>query len=112
MKTYPGVEGSAAASEDDVLKLGQGLGYDARARNLHAAAKQIVELGHFPDTLERIKALKGAGDYTAAAIGSLAFDIPAAVVDGNVYRALSRYFGIDTPNNSTQGKKELAELAQ
>ena len=112
MKTYPKVEDLAAASEDDVLKLWQGLGYYSRARNLHAAAKQIVELGHFPDTLEGIKALKGVGDYTAAAIGSFAFDIPAAVVDGNVYRVLSRYFGIDTPINSTQGKKEFAALAQ
>ena len=112
MKNYPKVEDLAAASEDDVLKLWQGLGYYSRARNLHAAARQIVELGHFPDTLEGIKALKGVGDYTAAAIGSFAFDIPAAVVDGNVYRVLSRYFGIDTPINSTQGKKEFAALAQ
>ena len=112
MKTYPKVEDLAAASEDDVLKLWQGLGYYSRARNLHAAAKQIVELGHFPDTLEGIKQLKGVGDYTAAAIGSFAFDIPAAVVDGNVYRVLARYFGIDTPINSTQGKKEFAALAQ
>ena len=112
MKTYPKVEDLAAASEDDVLKLWQGLGYYSRARNLHTAAKQIVVLGHFPDTLEGIKALKGVGDYTAAAIGSFAFDIPAAVVDGNVYRVLSRYFGIDTPINSTQGKKEFAALAQ
>ena len=112
MKTYPKVEDLAAASEDDVLKLWQGLGYYSRARNLHTAARQIVELGHFPDTLEGIKALKGVGDYTAAAIGSFAFDIPAAVVDGNVYRVLSRYFGIDTPINSTQGKKEFAALAQ
>ena len=74
MKTYPKVEDLAAASEDDVLKLWQGLGYYSRARNLHTAAKQIVELGHFPDTLEGIKALKGVGDYTAAAIGSFAFD--------------------------------------
>ena len=112
MKTYPKVEDLAAASEDDVLKLWQGLGYYSRARNLHTAAKQIVALGRFPDTLEGIKALKGVGDYTAAAIGSFAFDIPAAVVDGNVYRVLSRYFGIDTPINSTQGKKEFAALAQ
>ena len=109
---YPTVEALAAASEDDVLKLWQGLGYYSRARNLHAAAKQIVEMGKFPDTLEGIKSLKGVGDYTAAAIGSFAFDIPAAVVDGNVYRVLSRYFGIDTPINSTQGKKEFAALAQ
>lgn len=112
MAQYPTVEALAAASEDDVLKLWQGLGYYSRARNLHAAAKQIVEMGKFPDTLEGIKSLKGVGDYTAAAIDSFAFDIPAAVVDGNVYRVLSRYFGIDTPINSTQGKKEFAALAQ
>lgn len=112
MAQYPTVEALAAASEDDVLKRWQGLGYYSRARNLHAAAKQIVEMGKFPDTLEGIKSLKGVGDYTAAAIGSFAFDIPAAVVDGNVYRVLSRYFGIDTPINSTQGKKEFAALAQ
>lgn len=112
MAQYPKVEDLAAASEDEVLRLWQGLGYYSRARNLHAAAKQIVALGKFPDTLENIKALKGVGDYTAAAIGSFAFDIPVAVVDGNVYRVLSRYFGIDTPINSTQGKKEFAALAQ
>ena len=112
MRTYPTVEDLAAASEDDVLKLWQGLGYYSRARNLHAAAKQIVALGAFPKTIEGIKSLKGVGDYTAAAIGSFAFDIPAAVVDGNVYRVLARYFGIETPINSTQGKKEFAALAQ
>lgn len=112
MAQYPTVEDLAAAHEDEVLKLWQGLGYYSRARNLHTAAKQIVALGHFPDTLEGIKQLKGVGDYTAAAIGSFAFDIPAAVVDGNVYRVLARFFGIDTPINSTQGKKEFAALAQ
>ena len=112
MQTYPQVEDLAAASEDDVLKLWQGLGYYSRARNLHTAAKQIVALGDFPNTLDGIKSLKGVGDYTAAAIGSFAFNLPAAVVDGNVYRVLSRYFGIDTPINSTQGKKEFAALAQ
>lgn len=112
MAQYPTVEDLAAAHEDEVLKLWQGLGYYSRARNLHTAAKQIVALGRFPDTLEGIKQLKGVGDYTAAAIGSFAFDIPAAVVDGNVYRVLARYFGIDTPINSTQGKKEFAALAQ
>ena len=112
MQTYPQVEDLATASEDDVLKLWQGLGYYSRARNLHAAARQIVALGEFPNTLDGIKSLKGVGDYTAAAIGSFAFNLPAAVVDGNVYRVLSRYFGIDTPINSTQGKKEFAALAQ
>ena len=112
MAQYPTVEDLAAASGDEVLKLWQGLGYYSRARNLHAAAQQIVALGKFPDTLDGIKALKGVGDYTAAAIGSFAFDIPAAVLDGNVYRVLARYFGIDTPINTTQGKKDFSALAQ
>lgn len=112
MNQYPTVNALAAANEDDVLKLWQGLGYYTRARNLHAAAKQIVAIGKFPDTLADIRSLKGVGDYTAAAIVSFAFDIPAAVVDGNVYRVLSRYFGIDTPINSTTGKKVFSTLAQ
>ena len=69
-------------------------------------------MGHFPDMLETIKLLKGVGDYTAAAIGSLAFGLPAAVVDGNVYRVLARHFGVATPINSTGGKREFATLAQ
>ena len=112
MAKWPTVEQLAAATEDEVLRLWQGLGYYSRARNLHFAAKQIVEMGGFPTTIEGIKSLKGVGDYTAAAIGSIAFDLPAAVVDGNVYRVLSRYFGISTPINSTEGKKEFALLAQ
>lgn len=112
MKQFPGVNDLAAASEDEVLRLWQGLGYYSRARNLHTSAKQIVALGRFPDTFEEIKQLKGVGDYTAAAIASIAFGLPVAVVDGNVYRVLSRYFGIETPINSTEGKKEFAALAQ
>lgn len=112
MKQFPGVNDLAAASQDEVLRLWQGLGYYSRARNLHTAAKQIVALGRFPDTFEEIKQLKGVGDYTAAAIASIAFGLPVAVVDGNVYRVLSRYFGIETPINSTEGKKEFAALAQ
>ena len=112
MRHWPTVDDLAAATEDEVLREWQGLGYYSRARNLHFAAKQIVALGHFPNTLEGIKALKGVGDYTAAAIGSFAFEIPAAVVDGNVYRVLSRHFGIDTPINTTEGKKIFAALAQ
>lgn len=112
MKQFPGVNDLAAASEDEVLRLWQGLGYYSRARNLHTAAKQIVALGRFPDTFEEIKQLKGVGDYTAAAIASIAFGLPVAVVDGNVYRVLSRFFGIETPINSTEGKKEFAALAQ
>ena len=112
MRHWPTVEDLAAATEDEVLREWQGLGYYSRARNLHFAAKQIVALGHFPDTLEEIKRLKGVGDYTAAAIGSIAFDMSAAVVDGNVYRVLARYFGIDTPINTTKGKKLFTTLAQ
>ena len=112
MERFPTVEALAAASEDEVLRLWQGLGYYSRARNLHAAARQIVALGHFPDTLEGIRALKGVGDYTAAAIGSIAFGLPAAVVDGNVYRVLARHYGIATPVGSTAAKKEFSALAQ
>ena len=112
MKRWPTVELLAAATEDEVLREWQGLGYYSRARNLHTAAKQIVAMGAFPNTIEDIRRLKGVGDYTAAAIASFAFGIPAAVVDGNVYRVLSRHFGIDTPINTTEGKKLFAELAQ
>ena len=112
MHRWPTVETLAAATEDDVLKEWQGLGYYSRARNLHHAARQIVERGGFPTTLEGIKQLKGVGDYTAAAIGSFAFGLPAAVVDGNVYRVLARHYGISTPINSSEGKKEFAALAQ
>jgi A/G-specific adenine glycosylase len=112
MKRWPTVEALANATEDEVLREWQGLGYYSRARNLHTAAKQVVERGGFPTTIEGIKALKGIGDYTAAAIGSIAFDLPAAVVDGNVYRVLSRHYGIATPINTTEGKKEFTALAQ
>ena len=112
MRRWPTVEALAAATEDEVLREWQGLGYYSRARNLHYAARQILEMGGFPNTIEGIKQLKGVGDYTAAAIGSIAFNQPAAVVDGNVYRVLSRYFGIDTPINTTEGKKAFTALAQ
>lgn len=112
MKRWPTVESLAHATEDEVLREWQGLGYYSRACNLHTAAQQIVERGGFPTTLEGIKALKGVGDYTAAAIGSIAFNLPAAVVDGNVYRVLARHYGIATPINTTVGKKEFTELAQ
>lgn len=112
MRRWPTVNDLAAASEDEVLREWQGLGYYSRARNLHTTAKQIVALGHFPDTYDEIRRLKGVGDYTAAAIGSIAFDLPVAVVDGNVYRVLARHFGISTPINTTEGKKEFAALAQ
>ena len=112
MQRFPTVEMLAEASEDEVLRLWQGLGYYSRARNLHAAARQIVAAGAFPQTLEGIRALKGVGDYTAAAIASIAFGLDAAAVDGNVYRVLARHFGIATPINSTEGKREFAALAQ
>jgi A/G-specific adenine glycosylase len=112
MRRWPTVEALAAATEDEVLREWQGLGYYSRARNLHYAARQIVAMGRFPDTLDAIRQLKGVGDYTAAAIASFAFGIPAAVVDGNVYRVLARHFGIDTPINTTEGKKLFATLAQ
>ena len=112
MERFPTVEDLACASEDEVLRLWEGLGYYSRARNLHAAAKQIMAMGAFPDTLEGIRGLKGVGDYTAAAIGSICFGLPAAVVDGNVYRVLARHFGISTPVGTTQAKKEFTALAQ
>ena len=112
MRRWPTVDDLAAATEDEVLREWQGLGYYSRARNLHAAARQIIAGGGFPPTIEGLRALKGIGDYTAAAIGSFAFDLPAAVVDGNVYRVLARHFGIATPINSPEGKKEFAALAQ
>lgn len=112
MHRWPTVNDLAAASEDEVLREWQGLGYYSRARNLHTAARQIVALGHFPETYDEIRQLKGVGDYTAAAIGSIAFDLPVAVVDGNVYRVLARHFDISTPINTTEGKKTFASLAQ
>ena len=112
MQRFPTVQDLASASEDEVLRLWEGLGYYSRARNLHAAARQIVARGGFPDTLEGIRSLKGVGDYTAAAIGSICFGLPAAVVDGNVYRVLARHFGLETPVGTTAAKKEFTALAQ
>lgn len=112
MKRWPRVADLAAASEDEVLRMWQGLGYYNRARNLHATAQQIAGHGTFPDTKEELQSLKGVGEYTASAIASFAFQVPVAVVDGNVYRVLSRHFGITTPINSTEGKKKFAMLAQ
>lgn len=112
MEHFPDVRTLAVATEDEVLKCWQGLGYYSRARNLHHAARQIAEMGNFPDDYENIRRLKGVGDYTAAAIASFAFGLPYAVVDGNVYRVLSRYFGIEEPIDTTGGKKYFASLAQ
>lgn len=114
IKNFPTVFDLANAHEDEVLKLWQGLGYYSRARNLHAAAKTIVSLynGQFPDSYNTILGLKGIGPYTAAAVASIAFDLPYPAVDGNIYRVLSRYFGIDTPIDSSDGKKQFQELAE
>ncbi len=111
---YPTVRLLADAPLDAVLKNWEGLGYYSRARNLHAAAQYIAKAlgGAFPDTYAGIRALKGVGDYTAAAIASFAYALPHAVLDGNVYRVLARFFGIDTPIDSTPAKKEFAALAQ
>ncbi|MBU2938985.1 A/G-specific adenine glycosylase [Lacinutrix sp. C3R15] len=111
---FPTIFSLAAAKESEVLKLWQGLGYYSRARNLHATAKYVVTAldGIFPDNYKDLIKLKGIGDYTASAIASISFNEVCAVVDGNVYRAFSRYFGIDTPINSTQGQKEFKALAQ
>lgn len=110
VERFPDVTTLASASEDEVMKYWQGLGYYSRARNLHAAAKSMN--GVFPTDYQGVLALKGVGDYTAAAICSFAYGLPYAVVDGNVYRVLSRYLGIDTPIDSTPGKKLFAATAQ
>ncbi len=114
VREFPTVKDLASAKEDKVLKLWQGLGYYSRARNLHFSAKYIVEHydGVFPTSYKEVLGLKGVGLYTAAAISSIAHDLPYAVVDGNVYRVLSRYLGIDTPIDSAQGQKEFAQVAQ
>lgn len=114
VQEFPSVFHLARADESAVLKLWQGLGYYSRARNLHATAKYIVnELnGIFPNNYKELIKLKGIGDYTASAMASICFNEASAVVDGNVYRVLSRYFGIDTPINSSKGAKEFKQLAQ
>jgi A/G-specific adenine glycosylase len=114
IQTFPKVADLANAKEEAVLKLWQGLGYYSRARNLHAAAKMVVEEyeGQFPETYKELIKLKGVGDYTASAISSICFNERQAVVDGNVYRVLSRYFGVDIPINSTEGIKYFKNLAQ
>ena len=112
LEAFPTLKKLSAASEDEVLKLWQGLGYYSRGRNLLIAARQMITKHKgFPSTYPEILSLKGIGDYTAAAISSIAFDLPHAVVDGNVYRFLSRFYGIEIPIDSTEGKKMFRELA-
>lgn len=111
---FPNVKTLATASEQKVYKLWEGLGYYSRCKNLIRTAKFIHEEldGHFPEEYEDILALKGVGNYTASAIASFAFNQPYAVLDGNVFRVLSRFFGIEIPVNTTQGKKYYTALAQ
>ncbi|MBZ0244134.1 MAG: A/G-specific adenine glycosylase [Bacteroidales bacterium] len=110
---WPDVHQLAAADEQEVLKMWQGLGYYSRARNLLTAAKQLVNLydGQFPKQAAEIKKLKGVGDYTAAAIASIAFNLPIAVIDGNVFRVISRLFAVDEPIDTSAGKKTFQLLA-
>lgn len=111
---FPTIQDLAKASEDEVLKLWQGLGYYSRARNLHYSAKYVVSdfNGVFPDKYEDILSLKGVGKYTAAAISSFAYELPFAVVDGNVIRVLARYFGISDPVDSSSVLSQISSLAQ
>ena len=111
---YEDIFALAKADEKEVLNLWQGLGYYSRARNLLSTAQYIANQlqGKFPDEYKELLKLKGIGDYTASAIASIAFDKPHATVDGNVYRVLSRYFGLSTPINNSKGPKEFKELAQ
>jgi len=113
IEVFPTVHHLAKASEKKIFKLWEGLGYYTRCRNLIVTAKRISReyKGEFPSSYEEIKNLKGVGPYTAAAIASFAFNLPHAVVDGNVHRVLARYFGIMTPVDTTEGKFFYAELA-
>lgn len=113
-EAFPTVNDLAAASEDQVLKLWQGLGYYSRARNLHAAARRVMEHfgGQFPDQYEALRSLPGVGDYTASAVGSIAANRPLAAVDGNVYRLYARLFDIETPIDTTAGAKAFKQLAE
>ena len=114
ISNFPNVEELAAAKEDYVMKLWQGLGYYSRARNLHATAKKITDQyqGRFPSDFDQIKSLKGIGDYTASAIASICFGQDQAVVDGNVYRVLSRVFGMDQPIDVSAAHRIYKEKAQ
>ena len=113
IEAFPTVHHLAQASEDTVLKLWQGLGYYSRARNMHAAAKYVSQTlkGIFPNTFDGLLKLKGVGPYTAAAISSICYNQPHTVVDGNVFRVLTRIYGVETAINTTQGKRQIEELA-
>ncbi|MDD4922255.1 MAG: A/G-specific adenine glycosylase [Bacteroidales bacterium] len=111
---FPNVKTLSEAPIDDLLKLWQGLGYYSRARNMHEAAKQVMNEfgGVFPSNYQALLTLKGIGEYTASAVASIAYKIPKAVVDGNVFRVLSRLFALDTPINTTEGKKLFLRIAE
>ncbi|WP_069660555.1 A/G-specific adenine glycosylase [Arcticibacter eurypsychrophilus] len=113
LEKYPAVSDFASAAENDILNLWQGLGYYSRGRNMHATAKFVMEnyQGIFPTRYDDLILLKGIGEYTAAAISSFSVNEPRAVVDGNVFRLLSRYFGIKEVINSPKGKKIFTQLA-
>lgn len=113
IKAFPTVKHLAMATEDRVLKLWQGLGYYSRARNLHHTAQYIYKerKGVFPTSFQELLALQGVGNYTASAIASICYDLPEAVVDGNVYRFLSRFFGISTPINTSTAHREFKAKA-
>ena len=113
VERFPDVQSLASAQDDEVMKYWQGLGYYSRARNMLAAARDIAVRfgGTFPSHYDDIRSLKGIGDYTAAAIASIAYDLPYAVLDGNVYRVLSRLFDIDLPIDDAAGKRYFSELA-
>ena len=114
VNTLPTIEDFAKAEIDLVLRLWQGLGYYSRARNMYETAQMIMNDygGKFPTTYKDLLKLKGIGSYTAAAIASFAFNEPVAAIDGNVFRVLSRLFGIETDILSTQAKKVFGEIAQ
>lgn len=112
LERFPDVDALAAAAGDEVMKYWQGLGYYSRARNMHSAAIHMAAAGGFPDSYEGVRALKGVGDYTAAAICSFAYGMPYAVVDGNVYRILARWLGVRDPIDSHKGKKLFASFAR
>ncbi|MEL6276643.1 MAG: A/G-specific adenine glycosylase, partial [Bacteroidota bacterium] len=113
-ENYPNIESLAAAEDKAVMKLWEGLGYYSRARNLLKAARVVVSehKGQFPNTLSGLLSLPGIGPYTAAAIGSFAFNLPVPVVDGNVYRILSRFSADETPIDTTSGRKQFNKLAE
>lgn len=113
IEKYPTIYDLAKAPDQEVFKLWEGLGYYNRCRNLLSTAREIVlnKKGIFPNQYEEILQLKGVGPYTAAAIASFAYNLPHAVVDGNVFRVLSRFYGIDTAIDSTAGKQQFADIA-